>query len=361
MILGTFNNLNIVALPDYGLRDLQITANDTVSVGASPWTKQAYTYNWQAQWWAAQLNLPIMTRQQIAPWMAFLLELQGMGAQGLLGNILEAQPLGSFRSVNLVPDSDIENAAAYWVLGSGFSIDAGGSPNGKNALKIVGTGAADDVWSTSSAINVVPGETYTVSGYIDATYVSSAGLLQWGVYDPTATTLLGAAYQVSGQKGRVSATFAVPANLTQVVLLADMANAVATSGDAVIFAEPQLQAGSGTGYQAAMYLSLANAGASGSSIVVNGFGANQQNAFLPGDNLQIGYRLYKVMEAVNANSSGQATVSIYPYLRDNPAQYSLVQWQMCCGLFRLAKNARSWSASATSLWGVQALDFVEAL
>lgn len=358
MILGTFNSENIVALPNYGLRDLQMTANDQVSVAQSPFTKQSYTYNWMAQWWQAQLNLPAMNRASIAPWIAYLLELQGMGATTLLGNLLEALPLGSFRSVNLVPDSSVLEAWRYW---------GGAAPNGNWTLAYnasldfysfeVASGDAASV--SSSPINVVPGQTYTLSCYGNMAAVTAAGSA--GV--PAATFTYAGGQVVLpvplGAEGTVHVTFTVPLGVASGALSLSLRGS--TGSGPGYFAEPQLEAGALSAYQASSYLSLANAGATGNSIVVAGFPASVSNLLLPGDNLQIGYRLYKVLEPVASNGSGQATVSIFPYLRDAPAQYTLVQWQMCCGLFRLMKNARSWSTSAVAQWGIHALDFTEAI
>lgn len=359
MILGQFNSKNIVALPNYGLRDLQITASDTVSASVSPWTKQANIYDWQAQWWSAQLNLPTMKREQIAPWIAYLLELKGMAASTLLGNILEAEPLGSFTSKNLVPDSGLASAwtfwggaapSAYWSIvaneygaASGFSIASG-----------------DSAVATSGPINVIPGQTYTLSAYANLSAITAAGAggppaveFQYaGAFIPLTPAM--------GTSGRYSTTFTVPENITQGTIWVSLQGS--TGSGPGIFAGFQLEQGSVmTAYATSSFLYLANAGESGSSIAVNGFPASTENLLLPADNMQIGYRLYKVMEPVTSNGSGQATISIYPYLRDAPAQNTLVQWQMCCGLFRLPKNDRSWSASAVAQWGIHALNFVEDL
>ncbi len=362
MIVGTFNGANIVQMPTTGYSDLQLDMNDAVSTSRSPWTQQRTVYPWMAQWFSGTITLPAMSRAQMQPWQAFLGELQGQANVFLGGNFMEAQPLGSFRSVNLVPDSDILDAAAFWTLSAGLSVNATGSPSGKGAISYTGTGAASGyLRATSSVINVIPGEAYTISAYINASGVT-AGNPAVIVFDPTITNQLAAATIAPGQSGAASATFTAPANMTRVVVLLDIENCTVTSAATLLMSQPQLQAGAvATAYQTASYLSLFNAANSGNSIGIGGFPASVANLLLPGDNIQIGYRLYKVLEPVNSNASGQATVSIFPYLRDNPGVNTLVQWQMCQGLFCLTSNKRGWSYSPHAGWGMDPLQIMEAL
>ncbi len=208
MIIGTFGKSNIIQVPDLGFADLHIEANDAVAVNTLSYSQTTYVYPWQTQWWSATITFPPMDRKTIAPWQAFLLELQGPTNVFLLSDPDEAYPLGSV------------TAASTLTLGS-------------------------------------------------------------------------------------------------------------------IIANNQIS--------------------------VAGFPVSQNGLFLPGDNIQIGYRLYKITEPVNSDANGNGTLSIFPYLRDNPAIGTGIIFNNCQGLFRLIDNKRSWGHSPTAAWGLDALHCMEAL
>ena len=111
-------------------------------------------------------------------------------------------------------------------------------------------------------------------------------------------------------------------------------------------------AGTGLTFQSATTLN---------SIVVAGFPASQNNLFLPGDSIQIGYRLYKVLEPVNSNGTGGATISIFPQLRDNPVAGTSIITTNTQGLFRLAKADRNWNYSLTAGYTIPSIQCMEAL
>jgi hypothetical protein len=73
---------------------------------------------------------------------------------------------------------------------------------------------------------------------------------------------------------------------------------------------------------------------------------------LAGDYIQIGYRLYQVCEAVNSDSSGNATISIWPSLRETPANGAALILNNTKGVFRLARNQRTWHNDMTGLMSV---------
>lgn len=78
---------------------------------------------------------------------------------------------------------------------------------------------------------------------------------------------------------------------------------------------------------------------------------------LPGDYIQIGYRLYMVLDQANSDASGKAQISIWPSLREAP--YGSIVTSGCKGLFRLADNKRTFSSDYTRLSQIS-LQFVEA-
>jgi hypothetical protein len=85
-----------------------------------------------------------------------------------------------------------------------------------------------------------------------------------------------------------------------------------------------------------------------------GWTASQYRLLLPGDLFQIGYRLHRVCEAVNSDGSGNATISVWPSLREQPADGAPLILKAPSGLFRLAGNRRS---SRWELGGIVKLSF----
>jgi hypothetical protein len=70
---------------------------------------------------------------------------------------------------------------------------------------------------------------------------------------------------------------------------------------------------------------------------------------LPGDYIQIGWRLHQVTAQVNADSSGQADIAIWPSLRETPDDGTMISLTTPKGVFRLSSNKRQWHASPATL------------
>ena len=88
---------------------------------------------------------------------------------------------------------------------------------------------------------------------------------------------------------------------------------------------------------------------SATSLVTSGWTPSVLKQLMPGDYLQLGYHLHQVCEQVNSDSGGNATISIYPSLRDSPADLSVITLFNCVGLFRLKNNTRAWHSDFTQL------------
>jgi hypothetical protein len=72
----------------------------------------------------------------------------------------------------------------------------------------------------------------------------------------------------------------------------------------------------------------------------------------PGQYLQVGYRLYMALQAASSDSSGNATINIWPSIREQPADATSIVLNACTGLFRLATNLRQLSIDVTQLAAV---------
>lgn len=96
-------------------------------------------------------------------------------------------------------------------------------------------------------------------------------------------------------------------------------------------------------------LPVANtAGATGNNaamtttLFTRGWTENAFRLLLPGDNIQVGFRLHRVLDQVNSDANGDASISIWPSLREVPVDGSSIILNKPAGLFRLAKNTRDW-------------------
>jgi hypothetical protein len=74
---------------------------------------------------------------------------------------------------------------------------------------------------------------------------------------------------------------------------------------------------------------------SGYSFATRGWKASTKSVLMFGDFIQIGYRLYKLTDTVDSDASGNATLPIWPPLREQPPEGSGIITRNCKGLFRL--------------------------
>jgi hypothetical protein len=89
--------------------------------------------------------------------------------------------------------------------------------------------------------------------------------------------------------------------------------------------------------------------AGSTSLSTQGWTANAYGLLLPFDCIQIGQRLYRVLDSVNSDANGDATFEIWPSLREDVLQDNPIITDNPLGLFRLATNKRNWSTDYTRL------------
>jgi hypothetical protein len=87
-----------------------------------------------------------------------------------------------------------------------------------------------------------------------------------------------------------------------------------------------------------------------------GWQASSTSLLLPGDYLQIGFRIHRVLDQVNSGGDGKAAINIWPSLRETPS--GVVITSNAKGLFRLANNKNTWSADYTLLSSIS-FDVIE--
>jgi hypothetical protein len=104
------------------------------------------------------------------------------------------------------------------------------------------------------------------------------------------------------------------------------------------------------------------AGQSGYQVATRGWVANQPMLFLPGDYISIaGIRLYKLTDAASSDATGKAVLSIWPPLRDNPADGTTLTTRNCKGLFRLKAASGNKHSTNVGLYGFSGFAIREAI
>jgi hypothetical protein len=107
---------------------------------------------------------------------------------------------------------------------------------------------------------------------------------------------------------------------------------------------PQGSAGLGSGFTSALVNGAVASGVN--SLPTRGWAASQVGVLLRGDYLQIGtgttQRLYQVLTDASSNASGQATLDIFPCIREALSDGNPLTLNNTAGCFRLASNKRTW-------------------
>lgn len=96
------------------------------------------------------------------------------------------------------------------------------------------------------------------------------------------------------------------------------------------------------------------AGQTGSTLLTDGWTANTTNIMRAGDYIQIGTgimsRLHMLLQDVNSDSGGNATLSIAPALRYSPADNAGITVTNAQGVFRMDTNDYTWSVSPAGIY-----------
>jgi hypothetical protein len=94
----------------------------------------------------------------------------------------------------------------------------------------------------------------------------------------------------------------------------------------------------------------------GGSLDIDGLPLSATNYLLAGDYIQLGTglstRLYKVLNNVSSNGSGQATLDLWPDLRSSPGDNATVVVSNAKGLFRLSNQDQDFTIDDTSTYNI---------
>lgn len=94
----------------------------------------------------------------------------------------------------------------------------------------------------------------------------------------------------------------------------------------------------------------------GNELVTDGWTTSTTGILKAGDYIQLGTgstsRLYKVLDDVNSDGSGNATLTIYPDLRTSPADNETITVNSPKGVFRLSSNQSAWDIKESAIYGI---------
>jgi hypothetical protein len=92
---------------------------------------------------------------------------------------------------------------------------------------------------------------------------------------------------------------------------------------------------------------------SGYALKTKGWQANKTGVLKAGDQIQLIYRLHRVIDDVDSDASGEATLNIWPPIRETPADGQTLVTSNAKGLFRLASNSNKFSVGIAQIYGFQ--------
>jgi hypothetical protein len=97
-------------------------------------------------------------------------------------------------------------------------------------------------------------------------------------------------------------------------------------------------------------------GSMSNTLATGGWTHSVTNILLAGDYLQLGtgvqQRLYRVLTNASSDSSGHATLDIYPVLREGVSDAQPITLTNTAGTFRLLSNDRTWSVDNARIYGI---------
>jgi len=94
----------------------------------------------------------------------------------------------------------------------------------------------------------------------------------------------------------------------------------------------------------------------GDTLITDGWTPSTTGILKAGDWIQLGSssatRLHKVLDDVNSDGSGNATLTIWPNLRSSPSDNATITVNNAKGRWRLASNSSDYSIDEASVYGI---------
>lgn len=186
------------------------------------------------------------------------------------------------------------------------------------------------------------------------TVPSAPQTVEWTMNDVVATNISpfsGQQQTQDWQAGWLEASISMPP-LTHVQAQAWVAFMMQCRGqvNAFLFGDPLAVAPRGTGSGTP----VVNGGTQfGFSLATKGWTASASGVLLPGDWIEVGQRIYRVLTGASSDGSGNATLSIWPQLRESPPDGDTITLTNTRGVFRLKSNSRKFSMTEARFYGFQ--------
>lgn len=94
----------------------------------------------------------------------------------------------------------------------------------------------------------------------------------------------------------------------------------------------------------------------GDQLLTDGWTSSTTGILKAGDWIQVGSgsstRLHKVLDDVNSDGSGNATLNIFPSIRTSPADNTVITVNSPKGIWRLSSNETDFSIDEASVYGI---------
>lgn len=94
----------------------------------------------------------------------------------------------------------------------------------------------------------------------------------------------------------------------------------------------------------------------GNELVTDGWTTSTTGILKAGDYIQLGSgasaKLHKVLDDVDSDGSGNATITIWPDLRSAPSDNAAIVVSGAKGVFRLSTNQSDWDVNEASIYGM---------
>jgi len=94
----------------------------------------------------------------------------------------------------------------------------------------------------------------------------------------------------------------------------------------------------------------------GNELLTDGWTTSTTGILKAGDYIQLGSgssaKLHKVLDDVNSDSSGNATLTLFPDLRTSPSDNSAIVVSSPKGVFRLTSTQTMWDINEASIYGI---------
>lgn len=101
---------------------------------------------------------------------------------------------------------------------------------------------------------------------------------------------------------------------------------------------------------------VAGASQTGDELNIDGLPISVTGYLKAGDYIQLGSgasaTLHKVLEDVDSDGSGAATLNLFPAVRTAPSDNAVITVSNCKGNFRLNVNETSWDVNTASIYGI---------